>query len=456
MPIGDFLGGLLNGFGQTSLYMQQQKKDQEERKARVKLYEIQLEREQQAVKQQQQLAELRNQYFGQPDDGTMGGLAIPAQGAIGTRDELQQNPALLDRLASGRVNQYLKEAALLTGDIGALSKLDEQERATQFQNAVLEQMQSGGMGGMQPSGMTFSSGGQPSFSFQSPEFRYIETPQGQIPYDPQNPPGVLPNKPNIQRVERPGPNGTKIVEFVDVANPGLPTDPSQVNFGGGMITSPYQMGGNEQMITSPAPAASGNVGMITRPVPGGGIVTELGYMDTPMDATEASKYLSTDGIPAKAGMTPRQAQENGFQNRLRDAGSKPPAEIERMNIAMGALNAGLDSYEAYLRDNFDPRNPKDMLDPTKLAELQSIVADLRLQAKEAQALGALTGPDMDILDKILTDPASTKGALFGKTGLQKQIKQARLGIKRRADEIARMYPATAGKSSGAEDPLGIR
>jgi len=92
MPIGDFLGGLLNGFGQTSLYMQQQKKDQEERKARVKLYEIQLEREQQAAKQQQQLADLRNQYFGQPDDGTMGGLAIPAQGAIGPETSYSRTP----------------------------------------------------------------------------------------------------------------------------------------------------------------------------------------------------------------------------------------------------------------------------------------------------------------------------------------------------------------------------
>lgn len=430
MPIGDFLGGLLNGFGQTSLYMQQQKKDQEERKARVKLYEIQLEREQQAAKQQQQLAELRNQYFGQPDDGTMGGLAIPAQGAIGTRDELQQNPALLDRLASGRVNQYLKEAALLTGDIGALSKLDEQERATQFQNAVLEQMQSGGMGGMRPSGMTFSSGGQPSFSFQAPDVNYVDLGDRRVAVDQfGNPTGQeLPKATEWVQVPVTLPDGKQGVKFVPKYAPmgGMPNSPADVQFG-------------------TPPPASPDV-----------LPTSPGYMDTPMDAAEASKYLSTDGAPAKAGMTPRQAQEQGFQNRLRDAGSKPPAEIERMNIAMGALNAGLDSYEAYLRDNFDPRNPKDMLDPTKLAELQSIVADLRLQAKEAQALGALTGPDMDILDKILTDPASAKGALFGKTGLQKQIKQARLGIKRRADEIARMYQATAGKSSGAEDPLGIR
>jgi hypothetical protein len=113
---------------------------------------------------------------------------------------------------------------------------------------------------------------------------------------------------------------------------------------------------------------------------------------------------------------------------------KLPAELQRMTIGLNALEAGLTAYEDLLKD-FNPRSV-DQLDMTKRAKIDSLVADLRMQAKEAQALGALTGPDGAILDKALAEPTGRKGVLYGGAGLREQIKETREAIKRRREGMA--------------------
>lgn len=132
-----------------------------------------------------------------------------------------------------------------------------------------------------------------------------------------------------------------------------------------------------------------------------------------------------------------------------------PGEIQRMNIAMNSLEKGLESYEALLKD-FNPRNPLHQFSPVQRAKAESLVADLQLQAKEAQALGALTGPDVEILNRLLRNPASLSGAYFGVGGLKEQLNQSREAIKRRRAGIAQQYPVTPGAPSSDNDPLGIR
>lgn len=238
MPVGDFLGGLLNGFGQTLLMKQQMKKDEDERRVRAKLYEIELEKAQAQQAQQQQLAQLRQRYLGGGEDGTVAGVpVIPMQGAVATRSELQQ-PGVLDQLTNGRMQQYMREAAMLTGDVDSLMKMEERQQEAAWRDAILNQMNGGQMGGMRPSGLTIGSGGEPSFSFQAPEYRMVETPQGQIPIDPRNPPEVLPNKPQWSVRKRVIPGVGEVEEIVDLANPGLPPDPSQIDFGGQTVVKP--------------------------------------------------------------------------------------------------------------------------------------------------------------------------------------------------------------------------
>lgn len=117
---------------------------------------------------------------------------------------------------------------------------------------------------------------------------------------------------------------------------------------------------------------------------------------------------------------------------------KPPGEVQRMNIALRSLDEGLNAYEALLKD-FNPRSPQQQVDPQIRAKAESLVADLQLQLKEAQALGALTGPDVMILERALANPVSLRGAIYGREGLGEQLKQTRDSLKRRKDALSKEY-----------------
>lgn len=120
------------------------------------------------------------------------------------------------------------------------------------------------------------------------------------------------------------------------------------------------------------------------------------------------------------------------------SGAKPPAEIMRMNIALGAMDKALDSYEELL-SRFNPRSLANMK-PSQRAEAKSLIGALQLEWKEAAALGALTGPDLEMMEKTIVDPASSMGVYYGTEGLGKQVKQGRDYIKRRRDSIRKFYP----------------
>lgn len=130
------------------------------------------------------------------------------------------------------------------------------------------------------------------------------------------------------------------------------------------------------------------------------------------------------------------------------ATTKLPAEIQRMNVAMNSLDEGLKEYRKLLEE-FNPRNPADQGNATKRARAASLVADLRMQAKEAQALGALTGPDMMILDQLLRDPTGLMGAYYGREGLLKQADEAEKAIARRREGIAKQFPGAPGTGAPA-------
>ena len=137
---------------------------------------------------------------------------------------------------------------------------------------------------------------------------------------------------------------------------------------------------------------------------------------------------------------------------------KPPAEIQRMNIAADAMDKLLNDYEALLKTN-NPRDPLVQMNPTARANFQSLMKNIQLQFKDLQALGALAGPDLAIMEAAVTDPFTFKGAFYGKDGLLAQIKQARNLITVRKQAVS----ANTGGSLTApaqqpvnNDPLGIR
>lgn len=146
----------------------------------------------------------------------------------------------------------------------------------------------------------------------------------------------------------------------------------------------------------------------------------------------------------------------GIRPPAQNRDTKLPAEIQRMNIAADTMGKLLDDYEAMLK-KYNPRDPMVQASPAVRAEFQSLMKGIQLQFKEVQALGALAGPDLALMEAAITDPFTVKGAFYGKDGLMSQIKQARnlLATRRTATD------ASQGKANGApapanDDPLGLR
>ena len=135
--------------------------------------------------------------------------------------------------------------------------------------------------------------------------------------------------------------------------------------------------------------------------------------------------------------------------------TKLPAELQRMQIAGDAMGQLLNDYEGMLK-KYNPRDPMVQANPAVRAEMQSLKRNLELQFKELQALGALAGPDIEIMRQALSDPFSMQGAYYGRDGLQAQIRQARTLLKNRSDAVLRSQGKPDAPKAEDNDPLGIR
>jgi hypothetical protein len=65
----------------------------------------------------------------------------------------------------------------------------------------------------------------------------------------------------------------------------------------------------------------------------------------------------------------------------------------------------------------------DLLKPKDRARIQSKYNNMMLQAKEAYNLGVLNGPDKQILEEIIYNPSTMRGAVVGKEGIDAQASE---------------------------------
>lgn len=143
----------------------------------------------------------------------------------------------------------------------------------------------------------------------------------------------------------------------------------------------------------------------------------------------------------------------GIKPPPQDRDVKLPAELQRMQIAGDAMETLMGEYEELLKKH-NPRDPVTALNPTVRANMQSIKRNIELQFKELQALGALAGPDIDIMRQALADPFSVQGAYFGREGLLAQVRQARNLVKIRKDAVLNSQGRKpAVPASGASSPV---
>lgn len=133
--------------------------------------------------------------------------------------------------------------------------------------------------------------------------------------------------------------------------------------------------------------------------------------------------------------------------------TKLPAELQRMQIAGDTMEQLLGEYETLLRKH-NPRDPLTQMNPAVRADMQAVKRNMELQFKELQALGALAGPDVEIMRQAMADPFSAAGAYYGREGLLAQTKRARDLVKQRRQAVLRSQGQPAAEVN--DDPLGLR
>jgi len=135
------------------------------------------------------------------------------------------------------------------------------------------------------------------------------------------------------------------------------------------------------------------------------------------------------------------------------AGAKLPIQAQKLQSSLQNLESGLNAYEQLLKQ-YNPQSG-DALTPEKRAALSSAFGDLRMQLKGAYELGAITGPDMQVLEGVLTDPTGplgmAKGAIRGNKTFDAQITQTRAALERQKRNFEQQYhvelPAPAGTAT---------
>jgi hypothetical protein len=159
--------------------------------------------------------------------------------------------------------------------------------------------------------------------------------------------------------------------------------------------------------------------------------------------------------PSKDGKT-APAIVQGVKPAPQNRDTKLPAELQRMQIAGDTMVKLLNDYEALLKKH-NPRDPMVQANPAVRADIQAVKRNLELQFKELQALGALAGPDIEIMREALADPFSFQGAFFGRDGLLAQTRRARELVKSRSDSVLKSQGKPDAPAAEADnDPLGIR
>lgn len=189
-------------------------------------------------------------------------------------------------------------------------------------------------------------------------------------------------------------------------------------------------------------------------LPDGSVRMKPGVLEAKRQLAEAGRSNSVNYGAPVVGIDPKTGQPIYYRpdnlggmaptgiapppkDTVTSGGGKIPAEVQRMNIAMESLKNGLSAYEAALTE-FNPRGG-DQFDMTKRAKIEALRSDLVNQAKEANALGALTGPDLKLMDQLLGNPASFSGVLYGSDGMKAKIKEARDALVRRKDAVDKQY-----------------
>jgi hypothetical protein len=157
----------------------------------------------------------------------------------------------------------------------------------------------------------------------------------------------------------------------------------------------------------------------------------VGYMYPPSEKNPTGLVVQPAGMPAK---------EN-----------KPPVEYQVQVAGISNLNSAIGEY----LDELKGWNNLNLANPTAVARMGTKYQNMLLQGKEAYKLGVLNGPDKAILEEIVTNPVSVKGAVLSSEALGEQARTLSDLMARNAENIARAHKQPTpdvGRNYGEKQP----
>lgn len=119
-------------------------------------------------------------------------------------------------------------------------------------------------------------------------------------------------------------------------------------------------------------------------------------------AADAQKMRNANKEMPPIGITFDQAQGMGF--KWVDPGSLKKGQEEESTI--GSIEQAFNIYEGMAKEYGAMPPTARFTDPNKYRKFQGAYAALQLEFKELAKLGVLTGPDMDLIERVIQDPTS--------------------------------------------------
>jgi len=189
---------------------------------------------------------------------------------------------------------------------------------------------------------------------------------------------------------------------------------------------------------------------------------------------------------APPGLTPKALNEFNLSEANRIAAAKIKRQEEdrigsgKAPEAFSAKSKKLKDFEGFLTEFKTELNKDLMVFPKKIpilpsqgleiplpvgadsARMNSKYTALLMGLKDAYELGALTGPDMGIVEDQITNPASISGAMTSRDAIKEQVKVLEGILKRGKENLESSYGrkmdfgAPSGGADLANDPLGLR
>ena len=222
----------------------------------------------------------------------------------------------------------------------------------------------------------------------------------------------------IYRYDENSQNPRETMQFLGISKPAISPE-AQIRFGDEGIGIPAQFRGGATTQGQPISAYGANVQFTpnqTRPQ-GQPMGQPVGQSQVTPIIASTQAYDPFKAPPVPAGLSGKQARE--WQ-----ADQAKPLTGDDAKQVTGAIN-----YQKSLVDVqnlFDKYKGADLLKPNIRAEFQGAVENARLQGKEANRLGALTGPDYGILEKIIADPTAFDAFLKDRETINKLYNNQRL------------------------------